>query len=120
MDEHANRVLAYIAQNADEGIEYKARGGATKYCYCNDTSKLTGALWRDLSGSVWRGHTICVRTRSLVVENEYETIPYQPIHERKRQTCIASQMQVKVTMCDVTDLLPRKRLGRPPVHDRPQ
>eukprot|EP00965_Chrysotila_dentata_P205159 6182788-Pleurochrysis_carterae.AAC.1 len=27
MDDHANFVLAYMAQNADEGIEYKAQGG---------------------------------------------------------------------------------------------
>eukprot|EP00965_Chrysotila_dentata_P145872 4819295-Pleurochrysis_carterae.AAC.1 len=33
MDEHANRVLAYMAQNADEGIEYKARGNAQLIAY---------------------------------------------------------------------------------------
>eukprot|EP00965_Chrysotila_dentata_P002007 66067-Pleurochrysis_carterae.AAC.1 len=27
MDDHANRVLAYMAQNADEGIEFKTQGG---------------------------------------------------------------------------------------------
>eukprot|EP00965_Chrysotila_dentata_P111277 3678878-Pleurochrysis_carterae.AAC.2 len=27
MDDHANRALAYMAQNADEGIEYKMQGG---------------------------------------------------------------------------------------------
>eukprot|EP00965_Chrysotila_dentata_P078574 2589275-Pleurochrysis_carterae.AAC.1 len=33
MDKHANRVLAYMAQNADEGIEYKARGDAQLIAY---------------------------------------------------------------------------------------
>eukprot|EP00965_Chrysotila_dentata_P081739 2698317-Pleurochrysis_carterae.AAC.2 len=33
MDEHANRVLAYMAQNAHETIEYKARGGAQLIAY---------------------------------------------------------------------------------------
>eukprot|EP00965_Chrysotila_dentata_P071381 2359210-Pleurochrysis_carterae.AAC.1 len=28
MDDHANRVLAYIAQHADEGIEFKTQGVA--------------------------------------------------------------------------------------------
>eukprot|EP00965_Chrysotila_dentata_P174717 5767692-Pleurochrysis_carterae.AAC.1 len=36
----------------------------------NIRSKLTGALERVLSGSVSRGHTVRVRTRRLVVENE--------------------------------------------------
>eukprot|EP00965_Chrysotila_dentata_P140474 4644011-Pleurochrysis_carterae.AAC.1 len=27
MDDHANRVLAYMAQHADEGIEFKTQGG---------------------------------------------------------------------------------------------
>eukprot|EP00965_Chrysotila_dentata_P097154 3211021-Pleurochrysis_carterae.AAC.1 len=29
MDDHANRVLAYMAQKAEEGIEYKTQGGET-------------------------------------------------------------------------------------------
>eukprot|EP00965_Chrysotila_dentata_P146452 4835506-Pleurochrysis_carterae.AAC.1 len=33
MDEHANRVLAYMAQTADEGIEFKAGGGAQLVAY---------------------------------------------------------------------------------------
>eukprot|EP00965_Chrysotila_dentata_P144676 4778871-Pleurochrysis_carterae.AAC.1 len=33
MDDHANRVFAYMAQNADEGIEYKTQGGAQLVAY---------------------------------------------------------------------------------------
>eukprot|EP00965_Chrysotila_dentata_P166186 5486817-Pleurochrysis_carterae.AAC.2 len=33
MDDHANRVLAYMAKNADEGIEYKAQGEAQLIAY---------------------------------------------------------------------------------------
>eukprot|EP00965_Chrysotila_dentata_P122248 4041451-Pleurochrysis_carterae.AAC.1 len=33
MDDHANRVLAYIAQNADDGIEYKTQGRAQLVAY---------------------------------------------------------------------------------------
>eukprot|EP00965_Chrysotila_dentata_P152100 5025858-Pleurochrysis_carterae.AAC.1 len=33
MDDHANRVLAYMAQNADEGIEFKTQGGAQLIAY---------------------------------------------------------------------------------------
>eukprot|EP00965_Chrysotila_dentata_P020867 690855-Pleurochrysis_carterae.AAC.1 len=33
MDQHANRVLAYMAQNANEGIKYKAQGGAQLVAY---------------------------------------------------------------------------------------
>eukprot|EP00965_Chrysotila_dentata_P170386 5624131-Pleurochrysis_carterae.AAC.1 len=36
MDEHANRVLAYIAQNADEGIEFKP-GGKVELIAYSDT-----------------------------------------------------------------------------------
>eukprot|EP00965_Chrysotila_dentata_P250027 6209221-Pleurochrysis_carterae.AAC.1 len=31
MDDHANRVLAYMAQNAEEGIKYKTQGGEAAY-----------------------------------------------------------------------------------------
>eukprot|EP00965_Chrysotila_dentata_P112854 3728834-Pleurochrysis_carterae.AAC.3 len=33
MDKHANRVLAYMAQTADEGTEFKAGGGAQLVAY---------------------------------------------------------------------------------------
>eukprot|EP00965_Chrysotila_dentata_P008601 280031-Pleurochrysis_carterae.AAC.1 len=33
MDEHANRVLAYMAQTADEGIEFKAGGESRLVAY---------------------------------------------------------------------------------------
>eukprot|EP00965_Chrysotila_dentata_P145405 4802480-Pleurochrysis_carterae.AAC.1 len=33
MDDHVNRVLAYFAQNADEGIEYKIQGAAQLIAY---------------------------------------------------------------------------------------
>eukprot|EP00965_Chrysotila_dentata_P129612 4284993-Pleurochrysis_carterae.AAC.3 len=33
MDDHANRVLAYMAQNADEGIEFKTQGGVQLIAY---------------------------------------------------------------------------------------
>eukprot|EP00965_Chrysotila_dentata_P090248 2978157-Pleurochrysis_carterae.AAC.1 len=33
MDEHANRVLAYMAQTADEGIEYKGDEGDQPIAY---------------------------------------------------------------------------------------
>eukprot|EP00965_Chrysotila_dentata_P116914 3864265-Pleurochrysis_carterae.AAC.1 len=33
MDEHANHVLAYMAQNADEGIEFKPGGKAELIAY---------------------------------------------------------------------------------------
>eukprot|EP00965_Chrysotila_dentata_P035304 1174093-Pleurochrysis_carterae.AAC.1 len=33
MDDHANRMLAYMAQNADEGVEYKAHGGTQLVAY---------------------------------------------------------------------------------------
>eukprot|EP00965_Chrysotila_dentata_P076040 2512529-Pleurochrysis_carterae.AAC.4 len=33
MDEHANRVLAYLAQNANEGIECKTQEGAQLVAY---------------------------------------------------------------------------------------
>eukprot|EP00965_Chrysotila_dentata_P109136 3606291-Pleurochrysis_carterae.AAC.1 len=33
MDEHVNSVLAYMAQNADKGIEFKAGGGLKLVAY---------------------------------------------------------------------------------------
>eukprot|EP00965_Chrysotila_dentata_P141511 4677412-Pleurochrysis_carterae.AAC.1 len=33
MDDHANRVLAYMAQNAEEGIQYKTQGGRQLVAY---------------------------------------------------------------------------------------
>eukprot|EP00965_Chrysotila_dentata_P091981 3036149-Pleurochrysis_carterae.AAC.1 len=33
MDDHANRVLAYMAQNADAGLEYKTQVGARLIAY---------------------------------------------------------------------------------------
>eukprot|EP00965_Chrysotila_dentata_P102825 3394995-Pleurochrysis_carterae.AAC.1 len=33
MDDHANRVLAYMAQNAKKGIEYKTQGGGQLIAY---------------------------------------------------------------------------------------
>eukprot|EP00965_Chrysotila_dentata_P010738 349449-Pleurochrysis_carterae.AAC.1 len=33
MDDHANQVLAYMAQNADDGIKFKTQGGAQLIAY---------------------------------------------------------------------------------------
>eukprot|EP00965_Chrysotila_dentata_P133813 4425651-Pleurochrysis_carterae.AAC.2 len=33
LDDHANRMLAYMAQNADEGIKYRTQGGAQLIAY---------------------------------------------------------------------------------------
>eukprot|EP00965_Chrysotila_dentata_P152813 5050801-Pleurochrysis_carterae.AAC.1 len=33
MDDHASRVLAYMAQHADEGIEFKTQGGSQLIAY---------------------------------------------------------------------------------------
>eukprot|EP00965_Chrysotila_dentata_P098930 3271947-Pleurochrysis_carterae.AAC.1 len=33
MDDHANRVLAYMAQNGGEDIEYKTQGGVRLIAY---------------------------------------------------------------------------------------
>eukprot|EP00965_Chrysotila_dentata_P141546 4678121-Pleurochrysis_carterae.AAC.1 len=42
---------------------------ATCCCHINDNIQLTYALWRGLSGSVERGHSLRVRTCRVVVEN---------------------------------------------------
>eukprot|EP00965_Chrysotila_dentata_P175742 5801518-Pleurochrysis_carterae.AAC.1 len=59
-------------------------------CYCNDKSKVTSALWRALSGSVQRGHTIRVRTLGLVVENELITEPYRVVGAPQGLACVVS------------------------------
>eukprot|EP00965_Chrysotila_dentata_P130569 4316787-Pleurochrysis_carterae.AAC.1 len=41
MDDHANRVLVYMAQNADEGIEYTAHGGAQLIAYSDSDWAVT-------------------------------------------------------------------------------
>eukprot|EP00965_Chrysotila_dentata_P045543 1512809-Pleurochrysis_carterae.AAC.1 len=36
MDDHANRVLAYMAQHADKGIEFKTQGGSQLIAYSDN------------------------------------------------------------------------------------